>query len=79
MAHIDWKRYYAPILVHKQTGECRIWKGKLFRCNARAYKQGQQINASRGGNFRCIGIAAIRGNRSNPRLQAYMAKGAHSK
>lgn len=74
MAYSDWKRYYAPILSHKNTGECRIWKGKLFKDFAKAYAKGFEINNCNASNWNCIGIAAIRGNRRNPKLQSLMAK-----
>lgn len=79
MAHADWKRYYAPILSHKRNGQCRIWNGKLFRDCAKAYAKAFEINSCDVSNWRCIGVAAIRGNRRNPQLQSYMAKGANSK
>jgi hypothetical protein len=72
MSYVDWKRYYAPILSHKANGECRIWQGKLFRKPERAALKAQEINRASTGNWRCIGIAAIRGNRRNPQVQKWL-------
>lgn len=72
MAHADWKRYYAPILVHKETGACRIWAGKLFRTRYKAQRKGWDINLCERANYSCIGIAAIRGNARNASLQVYL-------
>lgn len=77
MAHVDWKRYYAPILSHKTNGECRIWNGNLFRKPEKAMQKAFEINAAATGNWRCIGVAAIRGNRRNPQLQTWLLE--HSK
>lgn len=61
MAKRDWKRYYAPILAHKTSGECRLWAGRFFSHRQRAHEKGREINSAKTGNYRCIGIAAIRG------------------
>lgn len=61
MAHADWRRYHAPILSHKTNGQCRIWQGKLFRSELLARAKAFEINASDKSNWRCIGIANIKG------------------
>lgn len=61
MAVADWRRYYAPILSHKANGQCRIWQGKLFRDHAKASAKAVEINASDKSNWRCIGIAGLKG------------------
>jgi hypothetical protein len=61
MAVADWRRYYAPILSHKTSGECRIWQGKLFRDYEKVTAKVVEINAAKTGNWRCIGIARLKG------------------
>lgn len=61
MAVQDWRRYYAPVLVHKISGECRIWRGKLFNSNLMARAKAYEINTADHVNWRCIGIAGLRG------------------
>lgn len=68
MAHKDWKRYYAPIMVHRFNKDCRT-SFYLFRNREEAYCLAEKINASKYSRWRVIGVAAIRGNKSNPELQ----------
>ena len=63
MAAKDWRRYYAPILSAKDGTHCRIWAGKLFTSRIAAQEKGAQINRAKTGNYRCIGIAGLRGKR----------------
>lgn len=73
MAVADWRRYYAPILVDKRTGYCRIWQGKLFREHGAAHVKAAQINACVKSNYRVIGVAGIR-SRKKPSLQQLLYK-----
>jgi hypothetical protein len=73
MAQKDWKPYYAPIMVHRKTGECRIWHGKFFRDKSHAFTIANDIN-SYSSNYRVIGIGSIRGKKSNPQLQKYLSE-----
>lgn len=65
MADKDWRRYYAPILAHKTSGECRLWAGRLFLDYAKAHLKAAEINRAKSGNYRCIGVAGLRGKRAD--------------
>lgn len=67
-AQANWKRYFTPIMTHKVTGECRVYHG-IYANREGAKARCDVINTSHRTNWRCIGIAAIRGSKRNPALQ----------
>lgn len=73
MAVVDWRRYYAPILVHKKTGECRLWRGSLFRHHGQAYAKAFEINEATMTNWRCIGVAGLKAKNATLQRQLWKA------